>query len=144
MIFVIRTTIRREKTVLDSLDGKIKNSSFGIKSILNPAELKGYLFLEGEEEEIVNATQSVPHVRGIIKKAVNLKELEQYFVEMSTEIKISEGDLVEVVGGSFKGEKAKVVRIKEQKKEAKIELIEAVVPIPITIKLGLLKPISKK
>jgi transcriptional antiterminator NusG len=51
--------------------------------------------------------------------------------------------LVEVIGGPFKREKAKIVRINEVKREAKIEFIDSAVPIPITIKTDLLKVIKQ-
>ncbi|MCK5334310.1 MAG: hypothetical protein KAJ24_07355, partial [Candidatus Aenigmarchaeota archaeon] len=64
----------------------------------------------------------------------------QFFAENQKEITFHDGDLVEVIGGPFKREKAKIVRLDETKREAKIELVESAVPIPITIKLDLLKP----
>lgn len=139
VIYTIRTTVGREKSVIDSITAKVKNKSFDIKSIVSPGELKGYIFIEGTEESIVRITQGTPHLRGLIKREVKLEELQRFFTEEVKEITIKEGDIVEVVGGPFKREKAKVVRVDEAKREAKIELVESVVPIPITIKLDLLK-----
>lgn len=139
-ILAIRTTVGREKTVLDSLDTKVRVRNPGIKAILNPGELKGYLFIEGEDEAVRHLAQGVPHVRGIVAKPVDINEITQFFAEAPKEIAFKEGDLVEVIGGPFKREKAKIVRLDEAKREAKIELVESAVPIPITIKLDLLKP----
>ncbi len=139
-IYTLRTTVGRERTVLDSLDAKLTNNSKGIKSMLSPAELKGYIFIEGSEEDIHNAVQGVPHIKGLINKPIKIEELSNFFSQEVKEITIKEGDIVEVVGGPFKREKAKIVRIDEAKREAKIELVESAVPIPITIKLDLLKP----
>ncbi len=139
-IYTLRTTVGRERTVLDSLDAKLTNNSKGIKSMLSPAELKGYIFIEGSEEDIHKATQGVPHIKGLINKPIKIEELANFFSQEVKEITIKEGDIVEVVGGPFKREKAKIVRIDEAKREAKIELVESAVPIPITIKLDLLKP----
>jgi len=107
--------------------------------MLSPAELKGYIFIEGSEEDIRKATQGVPHIKGLINKPIKIEELSNFFSQEVKEITIKEGDVVEVVGGPFKREKAKIVRIDEAKREAKIELVESAVPIPITIKLDLLK-----
>ena len=40
-----------------------------------------------------------------------------------------------VIGSTFKGEKAKVLRVDKQKEEVIVELLEAAVPIPITLKM---------
>ncbi len=46
----------------------------------------------------------------------------------------AEGNIVEVIAGPFKGEKARVQRIDEGKEEVTVELFEAMVPIPITVR----------
>jgi transcriptional antiterminator NusG len=47
---------------------------------------------------------------------------------------IVEGDIVELIAGPFKGEKARVQQIDENKEEITVELFEAMVPIPVTIR----------
>lgn len=141
-ILTIRTTVGRERTVLDALTVKVHMKPMDVKSILAPAELKGYLFIEGSDEGIANALRGVPHVRGLINKPVAIEQLEPFMKVATKEITMKMGDIVEVVGGPFKHEKAKIVRIDEDKREARIELIESAVPIPITIKLDLLKVIK--
>ncbi len=142
-IYTIRTTVGRERTVFDSLDAKLKAKNPGVKAMLSPNELKGYIFIEGEEEDIHKAIQGIPHIKGIINKPINIDELSNFYSTEVKEVKFKEGDIVEVVGGPFKREKAKIVRIDETKREAKIELVESAVPIPITIKLDLLKAIRE-
>ncbi len=140
MIFTVRTTVGREKTAIDSINVKVGGVSKAIKAIMSPAELKGYIFVEGDDvDNIAEVLRDVPHVRGVIRKEVNIDQLESFFEDKVEEINIKEGDTVEVIGGPFKKEKAKVTRINEQKREAKVELVDATVPIPITIKLELLK-----
>jgi len=139
-IFTVRTTVGRERTAVDAIDAKLKNNHMGIQAILNPAEIKGYVFIEGSnEEEIKDALHGVPHVRGIIPKEVAIDDLKNFFIEKSVEMKFKECDIVEIVGGPFKKSKAKIIRLDEAKREARIELIDAAVPIPITIKMELLK-----
>ncbi len=141
-ILTIRTTVGRERTVLETLITKVHMKPTDIKSVLSPAELKGYLFIEGSEAGIADVLRGVPHVRGLINKPVALEQLEPFMKAATKEITMNVGDIVEVVGGPFKHEKAKIVRIDEDKREARIELIESAVPIPITIKLDLLKVIK--
>jgi transcriptional antiterminator NusG len=47
---------------------------------------------------------------------------------------ISDGDVVELIAGPFKGEKARVKQIDEAKEEITVELFEAMVPIPVTVR----------
>jgi len=54
------------------------------------------------------------------------------------------GDIIEVLSGPFRGEKGKIVRINEAKKELTIELLEAVVPIPLTLSINVVRLIEKK
>jgi transcriptional antiterminator NusG len=104
-----------------------------IKSIFHPGELKGYIFLEGEEEVINGLIKGVPHVKGIIRKEVSITDIKKFLEVKKIEIKINRGDVVEVTGGPFKNEKGKVTRVDEAKSELTIEFLEAAVPIPITI-----------
>ena len=48
-----------------------------------------------------------------------------------------------MVNGPFKGEKARVQKIEEAKEEITVELIEAMVPIPVTVKGESIKVIGK-
>jgi transcriptional antiterminator NusG len=45
-----------------------------------------------------------------------------------------EGDVIELIAGPFKGEKARVQKIDESKEEITVELFEAMVPIPVTVR----------
>ena len=51
--------------------------------------------------------------------------------------------MLKVVAGPFKDEKAKVTRVDKTKSEIVVELLEAAVPIPITINLDSVKVIGK-
>ena len=133
MITTIRTTVGRENAVIETLMSKVKNSGLNIKAIFHPGELKGYLFLEGEIEEINELIKGVPHVKGIIRKEVTMGDIKKFLEVKKIEIKINRGDIIEVTGGPFKNEKGKVTRVDEAKSELTIEFLEAAVPIPITI-----------
>jgi len=64
MISTIRTTVGRENAVIETLTNKIKNMNLAIKSIFHPGELKGYIFLEGNEEAIIPNGVSWPSSNG--------------------------------------------------------------------------------
>ena len=104
-----------------------------IKTVFHPGELKGYIFVEGEEEEIDNVIKAVPHIKGLIRKEVKIDDIRKFLETKKIEIKINRGDVIEVTSGPFKNEKGKVTRVDEAKEEVTIELLEAAIPIPITV-----------
>ena len=57
---------------------------------------------------------------------------------------ISEGDIVEITASPFKGEHSRVVGINEAKGEITVELMDVMVPIPLTIKSSNVKLLEKK
>jgi transcriptional antiterminator NusG len=144
MIVTLRTTTGRENVVIDSLSNRIKKENILIKSIIHPSELRGYVFIEGEMNDIETVIKGVPHVRGLINKSVSMDQLERFLIVEKQEIKIDIGDVVEVVGGPLKGEKAKVIRINEGKNEVTVESIEAAIPIPMTIPINSVSIYEKK
>ena len=133
MILTARTTRGREKTAIKSLRSKIKTSDRDIKAVFHPDDLKGYIFLEGKESDIRDLVSEVRQVRGIIDQEVGVDDLEKYLSDEQEEIKLEVGDTVEVVGGAFKGEEAKINRVDETNREVTIELLDAAVPIPTTV-----------
>jgi transcriptional antiterminator NusG len=135
MIYTVRTTVGRENAVIETLIKKIKSRTLNIKSIFHPGELKGYIFVEGEEEDIDNVIKAVPHVKGLIRKKVKIDDIKRFLEEKKIEIKINRGDVIEVTRGPFKNENGKVTRVDEAKEEVTIELLEAAIPIPITVPL---------
>jgi len=133
MILTIRTTVGRENAVIESLVSKIKHSNLDVKSVFHPEELKGYIFIEGDSKAIADVIKAVPHVKGILKKEVSMNDIKKFLEVKKIEIKINKGDIVEVTGGPFKNEKGKVTRVDEAKEELTLELLDAAIPIPITI-----------
>jgi len=59
-------------------------------------------------------------------------------------VELNVGDIVEILSGPFRGEKGKITRINEPKKEITLELLEAVVPIPLTISMNVVRLVEKK
>ena len=64
--------------------------------------------------------------------------------QIKTPMNIQERDIVEIISGPFKREKAKVKRIDEGKEEVVVELLEAAIPIPMTLKLDAVKVIRRE
>ena len=144
MIYAVKTIIGRENVVLESMSGKSKVQELNIKALVHPEEIRGYIFIEGELRDIEQVIKEIPHARGIIRKEVPIEEIKRFLQPKKVVIEINDGDIVEVIGGPFKGEKGKVKRYDEAKSEITIELIEVTVPIPVTVNAGLVKVIEKK
>jgi transcriptional antiterminator NusG len=143
MIYIVRTTSGREEIVLDMLGSRVKAQGLDIKAIFHPAEIKGYIFVEGSLGALEKAIQGVMHIKGLIKKPIKIDEI-RHFLEYKKEgLKIDIGDIVEIIGGPFKGEKGKIQRISKNKDEITVELLEAATPIPVTIATEFVKVIKR-
>ncbi|MBU0899126.1 MAG: transcription elongation factor Spt5 [Nanoarchaeota archaeon] len=142
-IYTIRTTSGREDIVIDLLIKKLENTEIDIKSIFHPAEIKGYIFVEAAPGNVHKIMQGLMHIRGMIEKPVKLEEIQHFLESKKTRIAVSMGDVVEIIGGPFKGEKGKITRIDKVKEEITIELLEASIPIPVTVSVEFVKIIKK-
>lgn len=144
MLFTIKTVVGRENIVIDNVATKAKSQGMTqVRAFIHPEEIKGYVFVEGDIKEIERAVQDIPHVRGLIKKPIEVKEIERYLQPKTVVVELNVGDIVEVVGGPFKGEKGKVTRYDKVKREVTMELLEAAVPIPVTVSVEFIKVLEK-
>ena len=135
-IMVLKTQIDQEKTVVDELVSKEnKGSNKDIYAILSPAVLKGYIFVEGmNTERVREKSKAIKKAKNFIDGEADISEISAYLTPVSAVMGIAEGDLVELINGPFKGEKARVQQIDHAKEEITVELTEAMVPIPVTVK----------
>jgi len=143
IIYAIKTIIGRENVVLESMAGKARAQGLLIKALIHPEEIRGYIFVEGELKDIESMIKEIPHARGILRQEVTVPDIKRFLEPKKVEIKINDGDIVEVIGGPFKGEKGRATRFDSVKGEVTIELIEVSVPIPVTVNAGLVKVIKK-
>ncbi len=137
MIFPVRTTVGQEQMVVDILGAKIGKEDLNIYAIAVVPGIKGYILIEADNEITVRrGLTDTPHVRGsgIVKGAVNIDELSGMLEAKPLMKTLEEGQKVEIITGPFKGEKAKITRVNAQKEEVIVELLEAAVKIPVTIK----------
>jgi transcription termination/antitermination protein NusG len=143
-LFIVRTAIGREDQVMDFLASNAKKMG-GVFSLVFPHGMSGYILVEADGDTSVKQVAfRVPYVRGILTKPVSYDEVEHLIEFKAENVDIHLGDIVQIIGGPFKGEKAKVSRINTQKAEIIVELLEAAVPIPITIALDSVKVIGKR
>jgi transcriptional antiterminator NusG len=137
MIYTVRTTVGQEPLVVDILGQKIRREGLAIYSISVIPGLKGYILIESDNELTVRrGIANTPHIKGkgIVMGEVKIEELSQLLEAKPLMKSIAEGDKAEIITGPFKGEKARVLRVNTTKEEVTVELLEAAVKIPLTIK----------
>ena len=134
-ILAIKTSRGYEREVADTLLARAEEKPDVVFALLVPAALRGYVFAEGMSFEGVHEMlKGIRKARGLVAGETTLKEVEPLLVPKITVEGFVEGAIVELISGPFKGEKARVKKIDQAKEEITVELIEAVVPIPVTVR----------
>jgi transcription termination/antitermination protein NusG len=131
----IKTSRGYEREVADTLLARAEEKPDVVFALLVPSALRGYVFAEGMSSEGVREMlKGIRKARGLVDGETTLKEVEPLLVPKITVEGFVEGAIVELISGPFKGEKARVKKIDQTKEEITVELIEAVVPIPVTVR----------
>ncbi|MCL2317702.1 MAG: transcription elongation factor Spt5 [Methanomassiliicoccaceae archaeon] len=144
-IMVLKTQMDQEKSVADSLMSKAQLGEKDIYAIFSPPGLRGYVFVEGmNTDRLREKIRDIKKARSFVDGETNIDEISHYLVPVSAVVGIVEGDLVELINGPFKGEIARVQQIDQSKEEITVELIEAMVPIPVTVKGDSVRVIEKE
>jgi transcription termination/antitermination protein NusG len=134
-VLAIKTSRGYEREVADTLLARTEEKPDVVFALLVPAALRGYVFAEGMSFEAVHEMlKGIRKARGLVAGETTLKEVEPLLVPKITVEGFVEGAIVELIAGPFKGEKARVKKIDQGKEEITVELIEAVVPIPVTVR----------
>ncbi len=145
MIYAIRTLVGQEKNVARIIARNVKNSGIGVSAVLVPESLRGYILVESSTKiDLQNPAFKVPHMKGAIEGDIPYDEIKSFLKPEPIIASIQKGSIVELISGPFKGEKAKVVRIDESREDVVLELIEAAVPIPVTVKGDQIRLIQKE
>jgi len=153
-IYAIKTSIGHEKTVADGIAFKAKREKVEVFSILSPAPMRGYVYLEGvNPDRLSDLVKGVKRARGMVRargttdaaaSAIPVEEIAHFLEPKPLVSGIVEGNIVEITQGPFKGEKARVIQIDETKEEITVELIEAMISIPITVRGDAVRVLEKE
>jgi len=159
LIYVLKVTANQERVVAEILyrEARVKRkegTAGEVYAILYTTGLKGYIMIEADSPGTVEElARNVPktkglllHRRGEIESAgtISMDELKETLMPTPIVESLNKGDLVELVSGPFKSEKARVARIDHDKNEITVELIEAAVPIPVIVKGDDIKILKKQ
>jgi len=143
-IYALRTTANREDQVMDFITSNVMKKGIEVFSVVRPHGMRSYIFLEASSKgEAEAAAYNVPYARGVLPKEVQYNEIEHMLEQVQREVNIKKNDIAEIITGPFKREKCKVSRIDKSKEEVIVELLEAAVPIPITLKFDAIKVIRR-
>lgn len=145
-IFALRTTVGQEKATADMIAARAKNFNLPVLAIFVPSDISGYIFIEakGGRPTIERVRSGIKHARGIVGGEVGISQIEQFFTPRPSVTGMGVGDIVELITGPFRGERARIARIDEDKEEVTVELLESTVPIPVTVRGDSVKVIQKK
>ena len=145
MIFIIKVQTNKEENAVDLITERTLKKKIAVYSVARAHGVKGYIFLESEgRDSAEEAVYNLPYIKGIIGRTIAYEEIKAMVEPTATTISIKIGDIVEIIGSTLKGEKAKVLRIDKQKEEVTVSLLGAVIPLPVTIKLDNVKVIRRE
>ncbi len=143
-LFALRTTANREDQVMDFLTSNAQKKKLEVYSVVRPHGMRGYIFVEAATRtDAEQAAYNIPYARGILPKEVQYNEIEHMLEQVKKEVNIQKNDIAEIISGPFKREKAKIIRVDKLKEEVVVELLQAAVPIPITVKIDAVKVIRR-
>ena len=143
-IFAVRVTANREDQVMSFISSNVARKKINVYSVIRPHGMRGYIFLEADtRSDAEQAAFGVPYSRGILPGEIPYGEIEHMLEQAKKEVDIRKNDIAEIISGPFKRENCKITRIDKAKEEVVVELLEAAVPIPITLKLDAIKVIRR-
>ncbi len=143
-IFALRTTANREDQVMSFVASNAGRKKLGVYSVVAPHGMRGYIFIEAaDRHEAEQAAFGVPYAKGLLPSEIEYKEIEHMLEQVKKDVNIQKNDIAEILSGPFKREKCKIARVDKAKEEVVVELLEAAVPIPITLKIDAVKVIRR-
>lgn len=116
-----------------------------VLAVMAPFEVKGYVFVETmHSDRIAYIARGIRGFKGIVQGDIDLEEIVHYLTPKPAVTGLEVGAFVELIDGPFKGEKAKITFIDSGKEEVTVQLIESMVPIPVTVKAEAIRMLERK
>ncbi len=142
-IYAIRVTARQEVNVALLMEAKAKAQNLKVYSILVPPDIKGYLMVEAPGIHVVQElSRDIKHVKGQASGIVKFEEVERILKPIPIVEGISEGEIVEVIAGPFRGMRAQVVRVDRARNEVVLNILEAAYPLQVTVPADYVRPMK--
>ena len=147
-LYILKTSIGQEANVANEIRARLSGSGSlvdivdEIYAVLQSDHMRGYIFVEASAQHHVekvigragNRTTPLKNCRKVLEGEAPFRDIVPHLEPKAATAGISEGDIVEVRLGAFKGQRARVTNIADTKEEITVELFDAPVPIPLTVR----------
>ena len=147
-LYILKTSIGQEQNVAKEIQarlsgtGSLKDIEDEIYGVLSPHFMRGYIFVEASAlhhvEKLIGrvgvSTTPMKNCRKVLDGESPLGDVLPYLEPKAATSGIEEGSIVEIHGGAFRGQAARVTRVTESKEEVTVELFEAAVPVALTVR----------
>jgi transcriptional antiterminator NusG len=156
VIVAVKTTVGNEIPVSIDLANKSDvdlgerkqinpDSLSEVFSIMAPHEVRGYIFVETmHPDRLAVIAKGIRGFKGMVEGDIKASEIEHYLTPKPAVSGLELGAFVELIDGPFKGEKAKIMSIDAGKEEVTVQLVESMVPIPVTVRAEAIRMLDKK
>ncbi len=156
LIMALKTTVGNEYPVSKDLERQSEkdkqerlerdpNATNEVLAVMSPYEVKGYVFVETMHPDRVSfIAKGIKGYKGSVEGDIKLEEIEHYLTPKPAVTGLELGAFVELIDGPFKGEKAKIISIDSNKEEVTVQLIESMVPIPVTVRAEAIRQLDNK
>ena len=147
-LYILKTSIGQEQNVAREIQarlsgtGSLREIQDEIYGVLSPHFMRGYIFVESSAlhhvEKLIGrvgvSTTPMKNCRKVLDGESPLGDVLPYLEPKAATTGIEEGSIVEIHGGAFRGQAARVTRVTESKEEVTVELFEAAVPVALTVR----------
>jgi len=147
-LYILKTSIGQEQNVAREVrarlsgTGSLEDIQDEIFGVLSPHFMRGYIFVEASAlhhvEKLIGrvgvSTTPMKNCRKVLGGESPLGDVLPYLEPKAATAGIEEGSIVEIHGGAFRGQAARVTRVTESKEEVTVELFEAAVPVALTVR----------
>ncbi len=157
VFIALKTTVGNELQVSLDLSNKsykdvdekriegIENPENEIMSIVSPKDLRGYVFVETMHPDRVGfIAKGIKGFKGLVDGDIKFEEISHYLTPKPAVSGLELGSFVELIDGPFKGEKAKIMSIDKAKEEVTVQLVESMIPIPVTVRAEALRVLDRR
>ena len=147
-LYILKTSIGQEQNVAREIQarlsgsGSLKEIQDEVFGVLSPHFMRGYIFVEASAlhhvEKLIGrvgvSTTPMKNCRKVLGGESPQGDVLPYLEPKAATAGIEEGSIVEIHGGAFRGQAARVTRVTESKEEVTVELFEAAVPVALTVR----------
>ena len=147
-LYILKTSIGQEQNVAGEIrarlsgTGSLKDIQDKIFGVLSPHYMKGFIFVEATAMHHVQkligrvgvGVTPLKNCSKVLDGEAPLEDVLPYLEPKAATSGIEEGCIVEISGGAFRGQAARVTRGAETKEEVTVEVFEAAVPVALTVR----------